>query len=68
MMADMRPEMGEIGRAITRFLKIYEMGVDMDIADSFLDRVKGVVATRTRREEGSLYTMYRAPSEFAANS
>ena len=71
MMANTRREMGEIGRAITRFLKIYEMGVDMDNADSFLDRLEGVVATladRIRREESSLYTMYRAPSEFAANS
>jgi|SRR5690348_11820119 len=71
MMADMRREMGQIGRTITRFLKIYEMGVDMDNADSFLRQFDGVIATlgdRIQREEGSLYTLYRPPSEFAANS
>lgn len=71
VMADMRREMGEVGRTITRFLKIYEMGVDMDNADSFLRQFEDVMATlgeRIQREEGSLYTLYRPPSEFAANS
>lgn len=71
MMTDMRREMGEIGRTITRFLKNYEMGVDMDNADSFLRQFEDVIAAlgdRIQREEGSLYTLYRPPSEFAANS
>lgn len=71
MMAGVRREMGEIGRAITRFLKNYEMGVDSHNAASFLDRFDRVVTAlgdRIRREEDSLYTLYRPPSEFAANS
>lgn len=71
MMADMRREMGEVGRAITRFLKDYEAGIGADNADAFLHQFKDVVATladRIQREEGSLYTLYRPPSEFAANS
>lgn len=71
MLADMRREMGEIGRAVTRFLKAYEMGIDADNADSFLHQFEDVVAAladRIGREEGSLYSLYRPPSEFAANS
>ena len=71
MMADMRRGMGEIGRTITRFLKIYETGVDMDKAYSFLRQFEDVTAmlgARIQREKGSLYTLYRPPSEFAANS
>ncbi|HJP99862.1 MAG TPA: hemerythrin domain-containing protein [Rhodanobacteraceae bacterium] len=71
MMADMRREMGEVGRAITRFLKEFEAGIGADNAGAFLHQFKDVVAIladRIQREEGSLYTLYRPPSEFAANS
>jgi hypothetical protein len=71
MMADMRREMGEIGRAVTRFLKAFETGIDAENAESFLHQFEDVIATladRIQREEGSLYALYRPPSEFAANS
>jgi hypothetical protein len=70
-MADMRREMGEIGRAITRFLKTYETGIGADNAEPFLrefDDVIAMLTDRIQREEGSLYTLYGPPSEFAANS
>lgn len=71
MMADLRREMGEVGRAVTRFLKAYETGIDAGNAGSFLRQFEDVLAMlahRIQREEGSLYTLYRPPSEFAANS
>lgn len=71
MMADLRREMGEIGRSITLFLKNFERGVDNDNADSFLDQFDAAVAMlgdRIQREEDSLYSLYGPPSEFAANS
>ncbi len=68
MIGDMRSEMGDIGRLVMRFLKQHiEIGVTGENADEFigdLDNIIAALADRTGREERSLYTLYRAPSEF----
>lgn len=68
IMADMRQEMGQIGRAVTRFVKAYATGIDAGNASTFLPQLDGVIATlsdRIQREETSLYTLYQPPGTFA---
>lgn len=68
LMGDMRNEMGEIGRLVMRFLKQHiEFGVSGENVAKFigdLDKVIAALTDRTKREEQSLYTLYRAPGEF----
>lgn len=66
LMNDMRIEMGEIGRLLTRFIKHYlEFGINdlnADIFDSELTSIIHALADRIDREEKSLYTLYMSPS------
>lgn len=66
LMSEMRNEMGEIGRLVTRFIKHYlEFGISDLNADKFdveLTAIIGALADRIKREENSLYTLYFPPS------
>lgn len=67
LMLDMRKEMGEIGRKVTRFIRHYEEhGVDSRNAAKFIEELDGIteaLADRIAREERSLYTLYLPPSQ-----
>lgn len=69
LMGDMRSEMGDTGRRVMRFLKQHiEFGVTAENVAKFigdLDNITTALADRIKREERSLYTLYRAPGEFA---
>ncbi len=66
LMTDMRKEMAEIGRKVTRFIRHYEEhGVDSRNAAKFVEELDGIaeaLADRIAREERSLYTLYMPPS------
>ncbi len=66
LMNDMRIEMGEIGRLLTRFIKHYlEFGINDLNAETFDSELTGIIhalADRIDREEKSLYTLYMPPS------
>lgn len=66
LMNEMRNEMGEIGRLVTRFIKHYlEFGINDLNADKFdaeLTAIINALSDRIKREESSLYTLYLPPS------
>ena len=67
LMRDMRKEMGDIGRKVTRFIRHYEEhGIDARNAEKFiaeLDVITEALGDRIAREERSLYTLYMPPSQ-----
>lgn len=72
LMSEMRSEMGEIGRLVTRFIKHYlEFGVDVRNAGKFDTELSSIISAlgdRIAREESSLYKLYLPPSDFTLNS
>lgn len=70
LMRDMRSEMGEIGRKVSRFIKHYtEFGINEENRSKFLKelaQMTAVLGDRIGREERSLYTMYLPPQELQA--
>lgn len=70
LMTDMRREMGDIGRAVTRFIKAYtDIGINAGNVAVFvqqLDDITVALADRIEREERSLYTLYLPPSQIRA--
>jgi len=67
LMAEMRREMGGIGRAVAQFIRHHEEhGIDATNATKFLadfEKMVLILADRIEREERSLYTMYLPPAE-----
>ena len=71
LMLDMRKEMGDIGRTVSRFIRHYEEhGVEARNADKFIEELDGItkaLADRIEREERSLYTLYMPPSQIGSD-
>lgn len=66
LMAEMRTEMADIGRLVTRFIKHYlEFGINDSNAEKFdieLGNIISALGDRIKREESSLYTLYLPPN------
>lgn len=70
LMAEMRTEMADIGRLVTRFIKHYlEFGINDSNAEKFdieLSNIISALGDRISREETSLYTLYLPPHAIIA--